>query len=152
MLYTVSLYSPSMLYTHDLRPKPLIKIVIGSLFFQLFWKPPLKVAYLSRNSVILDIFIILPNSTKWQNICSKMWPIGQLYIELGPRPYCHNIYTLQGARNSPVYHCHFDTFDSFGGCMECQPSFGSQNSHGGGWGCYLSQPSTTHSKVRTKVF
>ena len=43
-------------------------------------KTPQKVAYLSRNSVVLEIFHLLP---KWQNLCSQMWPIEQLYIELG---------------------------------------------------------------------
>ena len=43
-------------------------------------KPPQKVAYLSRNSVVSEIFFFQP---KWQISCSKMWPIEQLYIELG---------------------------------------------------------------------
>ena len=43
-------------------------------------KPPQKVAYLSRNSVVSEISLLLP---KWQKSWSKMWPIEQLYIELG---------------------------------------------------------------------
>ena len=43
-------------------------------------KPPQKVAYFSRNSVVSEISLLLP---KWQKSWAKMWPIEQLYIELG---------------------------------------------------------------------
>ena len=50
-------------------------------------KPPQKVAYLSRNSVVSEIFHFTAHSAaqqpKWQNSCSKMWSIEQLHIELG---------------------------------------------------------------------
>ena len=46
-------------------------------------KPPSKVAYLSRILVVSEIFHNTAQKPKWQNSCSKMWPIEQLYIELG---------------------------------------------------------------------
>ena len=46
-------------------------------------KPPSKVAYLSRILVVSEIFHNTAQQPKWQNSCSKMWPIEQLYIELG---------------------------------------------------------------------
>ena len=46
-------------------------------------KPPQNVAYLSRILVISKIFHNIAQQPKWQNPCSKMWPIEQLYIELG---------------------------------------------------------------------
>ena len=46
-------------------------------------KPPQKVAYLSRNSVVFRNFSLTAQQPKWQNSCSKMWSIEQLYIELG---------------------------------------------------------------------
>ena len=48
-----------------------------------FKKPPSKVAYLSRILVVSEIFHNTAQQPKWQNSCSKMWPIEQLYIELG---------------------------------------------------------------------
>ena len=53
-------------------------------------KPTQKVAYLSRNSVVSEIFYQSPFSAqqpKWQNSCSQMWLKKQLYIELGFIPY-----------------------------------------------------------------
>ena len=59
-------------------------------------KPPQKVAYLSKNSVVSEISLLLPNS-------SKMWPIEQLYMELGVKPifqpiraykYCNILMTI----------------------------------------------------------
>ena len=47
-------------------------------------KPPQKVAYLSRILVVSEIFHNTAQQPKWQNSSSKMWPIDQLYIELGP--------------------------------------------------------------------
>ena len=67
-------------------------------------KPPQKVTYLSRNSVVSEIFHLLPTvhcsaaqQPNWQNSCSKMWPIEQLYIELGVNTYItiHLIPALQ---------------------------------------------------------
>ena len=49
-------------------------------------KPPQKVAYFSRNSVVSEIFYHCPftaQQPKWQNSCSQMWLKKQLYIELG---------------------------------------------------------------------
>ena len=43
-------------------------------------KPPQKVAYLSKNSVVSEIFLLLPTA--------QMWPIEQLYIELGLEHFC----------------------------------------------------------------
>ena len=48
-------------------------------------KPPKKVAYLSRISVVSEIFPFTAQQPKWQNSCSQIWPIDQLYIELGYR-------------------------------------------------------------------
>ena len=48
-----------------------------------------KVAYLSRISVVSEISAfshITAQQPKWQNSCSQMWPIEQLYIELGYKP------------------------------------------------------------------
>ena len=50
-------------------------------------KPPQKVAYLSRISVVSEIFPNNAQQPKWQNSCSKMWPIEQLYMELGDALY-----------------------------------------------------------------
>ena len=47
-------------------------------------KPPSKVAQKNSNPLF---FPLLPAQPKWpkkKNSCSKMWPIDQLYIELGP--------------------------------------------------------------------
>ena len=49
-------------------------------------KPPQKVAYLSRNSVVSEFFFLTAQQSKWQNSCSQMWSIEQLYIELGYIP------------------------------------------------------------------
>ena len=50
-------------------------------------KPHQKVAYLSRNSVVSEIFLFLPNSPNGRihvpKCPAQMWPIEQLYIELG---------------------------------------------------------------------
>ena len=43
-------------------------------------KPPQKVAYLSKNSVVSEIFLLLQTA--------QMWPIEQLYIELGLEHFC----------------------------------------------------------------
>ena len=55
------------------------------LFFALkkLKKPPSKVAYLRRILVVSEIFHNTALQPKWHNSCSKMWPIEQLYIELG---------------------------------------------------------------------
>ena len=48
-------------------------------------KPPSKVAQKNSN----PLFPLLPAQPKWpkqKNSCSKMWPIDQLYIELGSNP------------------------------------------------------------------
>ena len=42
-----------------------------------------KVAYLSKILIVSEIFYNTAQQPKWQNSCSKMWPIEQLYIELG---------------------------------------------------------------------
>ena len=46
-------------------------------------KPLEKVAYLSRNSVVSEIFHLLPNSPNGRIHVFQMWSIEQLYIELG---------------------------------------------------------------------
>ena len=46
-------------------------------------KPPQKVACLSIISVVSEIFLNTAQQPKWQNSCSQMWHIEQLYIELG---------------------------------------------------------------------
>ena len=48
-------------------------------------KPPQKVAYLSKNSVVSEISLLLPNSPNGR-ILVPMWPIEQLYMELGVKP------------------------------------------------------------------
>ena len=63
--------------------------MVSNIFFahKKLKKPPKKVAYLSRNSVVSEIFPYTAQQPKWQNICSQMWPIEQLYIELGTKSY-----------------------------------------------------------------
>ena len=59
-------------------------------------KLPKKVAYLGRNSVVSEIFLFCLNAAqqpKWQNSCSQMWPIEQMYTELGFISLC--IFELQ---------------------------------------------------------
>ena len=46
-------------------------------------KPPSKVAHLSRILFVSEIFHNAAQQPKCQKSCSKMWPIEQLYIELG---------------------------------------------------------------------
>jgi hypothetical protein len=46
-------------------------------------KTPSKVAYVSRILVVSEIFHNAAQQPKWQKSCFKMWPIDQLYIELG---------------------------------------------------------------------
>ena len=53
-------------------------------------KPPSKVAYFSRILVVSEIFHNAAQQPKWQNLCSKMWPIEQLYIELGKQEKVDN--------------------------------------------------------------
>ena len=45
-------------------------------------KTPQKVAYLSRISTFQK-FSLTAQQPKWQNSCSQLWSIEQLYIELG---------------------------------------------------------------------
>ena len=37
----------------------------------------------SRHSVVSEFFSFTAQQPKWQNSCFQMWPIEQLYIELG---------------------------------------------------------------------
>ena len=50
-------------------------------------KTPQKVAYLRKISVVSEIFHNTAQQPKWQNSCSQIWQIEQLYIELGLGPY-----------------------------------------------------------------
>jgi hypothetical protein len=46
-------------------------------------KPPQKVAYFKQKFRRFRNFPFPAQQPKWQSLCSKMWPIEQLYIELG---------------------------------------------------------------------
>ena len=46
-------------------------------------KPTSKVAQNNSNRLFFSLLPELPNQPKQKNSCSKMWPIDQLYIELG---------------------------------------------------------------------
>ena len=49
-------------------------------------KSPQKVAYLKQKFRRFRNFPFTGQQPKWQNSCSQMWPIEQLYIELGCQP------------------------------------------------------------------
>ena len=70
-----------------------------SLFFfahKKLKKPPSKVAQKNSNPLFFPYCPELPKRPKQKNLCSKMWPIDQLCIELGYYPldtdtyYRHN--------------------------------------------------------------
>ena len=46
-------------------------------------KPPSKVAQKNSNPLFFPLLPAQPKWLKQKNSCSKMWPIDQLYIELG---------------------------------------------------------------------
>ena len=46
-------------------------------------KPPSKVAQNNSNPLLFSLLPELPKRPKQKNSCSKMWPIDQLYMELG---------------------------------------------------------------------
>ena len=46
-------------------------------------KTTLKSSILSMILVVSEIFHDTAQQPKWQNSCFKMWPIEQLYVELG---------------------------------------------------------------------
>ena len=55
-----------------------------------FKNPPTKVAKKNSN----PLFFLLPELPKQKDLCSKMWPTDQLYIELGIELYiCWPFYT-----------------------------------------------------------
>ena len=49
-------------------------------------KPPSKVAQKISNPLSFPYCPEVPKQPKQKNSCSKMWPIDQLYIELGWKP------------------------------------------------------------------
>ena len=71
-----------MLFNFLVRTLQCLKKIISLFDHENIKKTPQKVAYLSKISVISDIFSNTAQQPKWQNSCSQMWPIEQLYIEL----------------------------------------------------------------------
>jgi hypothetical protein len=48
-----------------------------------FWPPKVEKNTLKSCSDFFSLLPWLPKRPKQKNLCSKMWPIDQLYIELG---------------------------------------------------------------------
>jgi hypothetical protein len=61
------------------------KITKNNFALKKLKKPPSKVAQNNSNP-LFSLLPELPKRPKRKNSCSKMWPIDQLYIELGENP------------------------------------------------------------------
>ena len=57
-------------------------------------KPPSKVAQKNSNPLLFPLLPAQPKWPKQKNSCSKMWPIDQLYIELGIRRQFYLLFDL----------------------------------------------------------